>query len=77
MSKVSYLESDREGIGTLDVIHTLYYYLTPPSTRGKTAKQEIKLLGLCLHKQAKAIEKKQKIIQIIQNTAVKKQFVVW
>lgn len=34
--------------------------------------QEIKLLGLCLHKQAKAIGKKQKIIQIIQNIAINK-----
>lgn len=52
---------------------------TPSSNRGKTAKQEIKMLGLCLHKRAEAIGEKQEIIHIIWNTAIKKGrgVVVW
>lgn len=80
LSKVSQLQSGREGIGTPNVrVLTLNHYLTPSSTTGKTAKQEIKLLGLCLHKQAKAVGEKQEIIHIIRNRAIKKGrgVVVW
>ena len=42
---------------------TLNHNLAPVPTRGKTAKQEIKLLGLCLHTLTKAIREKQAIIR--------------
>lgn len=57
MSKLSQLGQE---IGTADVrVQTRNHYLTSPSPREGT-KQEIKLLGLCKHKQATAIGKKQK-----------------